>query len=415
MTSMTTSQQTDRSGTDEIPGPRGGQGVRLLVLGADADAQELRNQAQAAGFELAQRYSARVSHVAYGSGIDPEDTRYAKIRGAGLPLLPLQKCAEQLGLGADEAEAVADTHVEAESEAEAPVEAPVAVEAESEVDTDVEPEVDSETDLEVDPEIDDEPLDFPPLPTTSTTSTTSDDEPEVADADLEASEDPDELERFYDHEAESAFIPGFTVEEPAEPDVPLAAAVIGIDPWEGEQAQRTPAALDEPVEIAELAEPTETAEPTGTAESATIVEAAASVESAAPLAHLTTLDTGANANANPVTGTNLAPTSTPATDPTPASHILVSFLWALIPLATFGLLTPVTFGYAAYRLRSRGLALTALVYTLAVVGSFVLSAIHPHASTPADTTGALLTVCLAGTWIGGTLHALSLRTRVFVG
>jgi hypothetical protein len=359
MTSMTTSQQTDRSGADEIPGPRGGHSVRLLVLGADPDAQDLRAQAQAAGYELAQRYSARVSHVAYGTGIDPEDARYAKIRDSGLALLPLQKCAEQLGLRADAAEAVDAVDVDVDAETEPEAEAAVAVATEP----DIEPAPE--------PEPDDEPLAFPPLHTEPV------DEPETPE-ELEA------RERLYDHEVELAFVPGFT-EEPTDldldpdPDVPLAAAVLGADPWEGDEA--TP---EEPVsqasqetssETSHDASPEPTPEAPETPEQTTLPE---------PTAH-----------------------STP-------SHVLLSFLWALIPLATFGLLSPVTFGYAAYRLRSRGLALTAFVYTLAVVVSFVLSAIRPHAVTPADTTGALLTVCLAGTWIGGTLHALSLRTRVFV-
>src|ERR1700761_3419479 len=98
MTSVTSPQQTGRSGAD-IPGPRGGHGVRLLVLGSDSDAQKLRDQAVAAGYELAQRYSVRVSHVAYGSGIDPDDARYSRIREAGLPIVAIQACASELGLG----------------------------------------------------------------------------------------------------------------------------------------------------------------------------------------------------------------------------------------------------------------------------------------------------------------------------
>jgi hypothetical protein len=374
MTSMTTSQQTDRRGTDEIPGPRGGQGVRLLVLGADGDAQELRDQAKAAGYELAQRYSARVSHVAYGSGVDPEDARYVKIREAGLALLPLQKCAAELGLRADAAEAVETVEVESDAETETKVEVEELPEAEFSVETEPEAETGVETEIETD----DEPLDFPPL------HTDSDDESEELDEELNASEevapsedlstseDFDASEFLYDHEALNAFVPGFT-EEHAEPDVPLAAAVIGADPWEGELAAADTSETPDTPEIPE-------------------------------------------ASATPETPAGLETPDAPATR-TPDSglgRILLSVLWALIPLATFGLLTPVTFGYAAYRLRSRGLALTAFAYTLAVVLAFVLSAIRPHASTPADTTGALLTVCLAGTWIGGTLHALSLRTRVFV-
>jgi hypothetical protein len=356
MTSMTTSQQTDRSGADEIPGPRGGQGVRLLVLGADPDAQDLRAQAQAAGYELAQRYSARVSHVAYGSGIDPGDARYAKIRDAGLALLPLQKCAEQLGLRADAA--VVDAEVSAEAVPE------------------VEPEA----------EIDDEPLDFPPLHTASDEEAVeradTSQEPEELDEPEQPDdpEDPEASERLYDHEIENAFVPGFA-EEPADLEVPLAAVVLGADPWDAEQ--EAPA---EPVSSL----------------------AAASSGTEASLTSDPTSDADADTDSASASDSDSSPTSDSG-----AGRVLISLLWALIPLATFGLLTPVTFGYAAYRLRSRGLGLTAFVYTLAVVVSFVLSAIRPHASTPADTTGALLTVCLAGTWIGGTLHALSLRTRVF--
>jgi hypothetical protein len=374
MTSMTTSQQTDRSGADEIPGPRGGHGVRLLVLGADPDAQDLRAQAQAAGYELAQRYSARVSHVAYGSGIDPEDARYAKIRDSGLALLPLQKCAEQLGLGADvdEAEGVDAVDVEAvgpesESEPEADVRAVAATEpgAEPEPALEAEPE----------PEIDDEPLAFPPLHATSAA------EPETLE-ELEA------RERLYDHEVEFAFVPGFT-DEPADLGVPLAAAVLGADPWEGDQDQPAP---EEPAEPASQQ----------TSHDASPETSPEAPQDTAP---------------QDTTPQETAPHATTPQQPNPhpgLGRVVLSVLWALIPLATFGLLSPVTFGYAAYRLRSRGLALTALVYTLAVVVSFILSAIRPHSVTPADTTGALLTICLAGTWIGGTLHALSLRTRVFV-
>ena len=467
MTSMTTSQQTDRSGADEIPGPRGGQGVRLLVLGADPDAQDLRDQAQAAGYELAQRYSARVSHVAYGPGIDPEDARYAKIRDSGLALLPLQKCAEALGLRADEADtavdaadvadpvdvaevaeaayvavadvartadavdvaeatevadvvvadvastvdpadsvdvvdvaeataaagvAVADvastadaadvTAADAADLAEAvEVELGAAIEPEldpepervSEVETEVEAAVVAEPEVEAQAgsEIDDEPLAFPPLHTASgddpddkpDEQPTESTEPEAHEQSTDI-EDAEALERLYDHEVENAFVPGFAA-EPVDLDVPLAAAVLGADPWEGDSEQASP---EEPVH-----------QPTSDADS---------VPASAPRPEASDSDSG-------------------------FGRVLLSLLWALIPLATFGLLTPVTFGYAAYRLRSRGLALTALAYTIAVVVSFALSAMRPHSVSPADTTGALLTVCLAGTWIGGTLHALSLRTRVF--
>lgn len=60
------------------------------------------------------------------------------------------------------------------------------------------------------------------------------------------------------------------------------------------------------------------------------------------------------------------------------------------------------------------LAVAALGYTLAVMLSFALSAVRPPAATPGDASGTLLTFALAVTWIGGTVHGLSLRTKVFL-
>ena len=317
--------------------------MRLLVLGTYLDAQELRDRAQAAGYELAQRYSARVSHVAYGSGVDPADARYTTIRDAGLPLRPLQKCAEELGLW-DDAAAGAETAEPVVEPAEAvadPVADPVTGTA-----PEIEAEADAAAEIAAEIEADDAPLDFPPLRT-----------PDHDAADAAPDEAPEHL---YDQESAAEFVPGFAEDEPLE--IPLAAAVLGADPWLGERGDLT-AAQD------------------------------------APEPQLKQTGESDDVHAHPDGA---------------VGRVLLSVLWALIPLATFGLLSPVTFGYAAYRLRSRALALTALVYTLAVVLSFILSAIRPHAATPSDAAGALLTVCLAGTWIGGTLHALSLRTRVFV-
>jgi hypothetical protein len=346
MTSMTSPQHTDRGGTDEIPGPRGGQGVRLLVLGNDSDAQQLRDRAAAAGYELAQRYSARVSHVAYGTGVDPEDVRYAKIREAGLPLLPLQACASELGLRGGAARA-GKTKGKAGKAGERPAET-------------------AET-----------------AGTTETAAEAGTVEP-TAEAEAEAVEKVELLETV-------AAEPEIESEEPelageALAFLPLAAAVIGVDPWEGErQAPEYVLHETEPGTEPEADEKTETATD------------AAAEPAAAPVVWS-------------VAGTG---TGSVAANRSSLGRIVTSILWALIPFATFGLLSPITFGYAAYRLRSRGLALTTLVYTLAVMLAFVLSAVRPHASAPSDAAGALLTVCLAGTWIGGTLHAFSLRARVF--
>jgi hypothetical protein len=353
MTSVTSPQQTERRGTDEIPGPRGGQGVRLLVLGADPEAQTLRDQATAAGYELAQRYSARVSHVAYGTGIDPGDARYTKIRDAGLVLLPLQKCAQELGLNRADA-----TEADMEAEAEAVTGSGTMAELETEVEAEITAEITTEFAADAEYVADDAPLEIPPLhPVAEVT--------EAADVVEAIVEEPVEVDaEIADEVSATAFVPGFADEATG---VPLAAAVIGADPWiGGVEADVDAAASEIPY-------------------------------------------TDANPAAGPTTNAPAAPDH-----PTHAAgHVLFSILWALTPFATFGLLSPFTFGYAAYRLRSRALVLTAIGYTIAVVASFVLSAAQPHSATPSDTAGALLTLCLAGTWIGGTLHAVSIRTRVF--
>lgn len=394
MTSVTSPQQTDRRGTDEIPGQRGGQGVRLLVLGTDGSSQELRDRATAAGYELAQRYSARVSHVAYGTGIDPEDARYAKIRDAGLILLPLQKCAEALGLVAGEVTGAASAETEMESvgaaagtvdaaadvvdgavvedvvtrdvvtdaviepasvvEAVAVVESEVesAVEFEAQVDH-VEPEAVEELEALVDL-VDDEPLEIPPL------------------------HHVDEL------------VDDLAV-EPVEPaEIPLAAAVIGADPWLGESDAEDDEGDEAREEIPVI-----------------------SVTTGRPAIQARTEIRTETRTRRPGRDRNRDAAADAAEPRSGAGHVLFSLVWALIPFATFGLLTPVAFGYAAYRLRSRALALSSLLYTIAVVLSFVLSAARPHAAAPSNATGALLTVALAGTWIGGTLHGLSIRNRVF--
>ena len=367
MTSVTSPQQTDRRGTDEIPAPRSGQGVRLLVLGADPDAQTLRDQAVAAGFELAQRYSARVSHVAYGTGVDPGDARYTKIRDAGLVLLPLQKCAEQLGLGTEEtdaadATATATAHTTEAAEAvEAGTDAAVEAAIEAEFDGDVEDAAD-----------DGAPLEIPPLRPVGETIDVAEVE-ETADV-----EESTEIEDAVEGGSAIDFVPGFSDDSDDRSGLPLAAAVIGADPWIGGvgRAEHVTSSSEDVTEIPRV----EASEP------------AAAVGNAVG---------------------NVVDHSVADAVGHPARRLLLSIVWALIPFATFGLLAPLTFGYAAYRLRSRALVLAAMGYTIAVVASFVLSAARPHAATPSDAAGALLTLCLAGTWIGGTLHAVGIRTRVF--
>jgi hypothetical protein len=70
-------------------------------------------------------------------------------------------------------------------------------------------------------------------------------------------------------------------------------------------------------------------------------------------------------------------------------------------------------GYAAYRLRSRGLWVATAAYSLAVVAAFTLSAAAPLRTGSHAAIGELLTACLTASWLGGTLHSFLIRRRVF--
>jgi hypothetical protein len=454
MSSVTSPQQTGRGGADIIPGPRGMQDVRLLVLGTDADAQELKDLALAAGFELAQRYSARVSHVAYGAGIDPGDAKYNKIRDAGLVIVPIKACAAQLGLG-DKGRApdsiaagniaagnmdAADARDELDARAEADVRDGAdadadAVEAEAASVVAVEDTVSWEDEAsDGDAAGPGEPLEFPPLQQVGTVIEQGgrgqrgenggrggrgdglDGERDGLDGDLgdldgDLGDLHGDLDRDVDgdgelaRDVEDAYAPLQSLEpaqtpSPVAQDLPLGAAVIGADPWTGPDD-----IADDHARASDAADP---ADITGfipvirasdlEAADAPVTETAAPAEPAADPADAAAGTSGGAAAAPPRLS---------------ARYVLASLVWALVPFVSFGLLTPVVFGYAALRLRSRILALTTLGYTVAVVLSFALSAARPHAATPSDASGALLTLALAAAWIGGTVHAISLRVRVF--
>jgi hypothetical protein len=515
MTSVTSPQQTSRGGAD-IPAPRDGQVVRLLVLGADADAQELRDQASAAGFELAQRYSARVSHVAYGSGVNPDDTKYHRLREAGLALLPVQACASQLGLrdgetGAKDAAGVKGPRnrkaaaglaeraaggfvLEAAAEVElgmvvARIEmgagaAAGVVDAEAaavdvatgagEQLTDVEATADAEGfgdagDVEVVEVV--EVLDFPALDGDGFLEGSAaaglgprfdrfDDElgQSVGDAyapletlgELEprvgAADDAQDV-AVGDAALEDAAGVGAGDEEVAE--LPLAAAVIGIDPWTGDvgngderngdarsgvaaSAVRADMEADKGVVDGAVDEATEKAVDAGEKSAITATTTATTTATATTTTTMTTMTTTAPTDLEAADATDTeavaaaeyAAQSADAAAGAPADaaaaparvsagYVLLSLAWALVPFVTFGLLTPVVFGYAAFRLRSRMLGVVALGYTVAVVLSFTLSAARPYGTSPTGAAGAVLTLALASAWIGGTVHALSLRVKVF--
>jgi DNA uptake protein ComE-like DNA-binding protein len=76
-------------------------------------------------------------------------------------------------------------------------------------------------------------------------------------------------------------------------------------------------------------------------------------------------------------------------------------------LVSAGLLTPVSLGYAAARLRSTAVTVSAVLYTLAI--AFVMAA----GDSPPPAVDAFATVALLATWFGGTTQAFVLRRQVF--
>jgi hypothetical protein len=435
MTSVTSPQQTDERGTDEIPRPRGGQGVRLLVLGADADAQRLRDQALAAGYELAQRYSARVSHVAYGTGVDPDDAKYAKIRDAGLTLLPLRKCARELGLDGQPA---ADAGPDAAGVTAAGPEAEQAARG-AEVEVEVQADVGQGDEDEAENEAEDEgvPEDASEVPLAAAVlgadpwsggeaeaGAAGDDGAAAADEDTAAAAAADARDDASADESAGASVAAVadavdnaSADETADAkdDAPANASVAASADAKDAAAAGTviPVITISPTQKSLRPPVPKPSRSTRAAAAATSAARSAARFAARAVARLSARSAASKSapQSAPQSASESAPTSAaPRSD---VGHLLLSIVWTLVPFATFGLLTPVTFGYAAYRLRSRALVLAALGYTVAVVASFILSAAHPHSATPSDAAGALLTIALAGTWLGGTWHAVTIRTRVF--
>jgi Helix-hairpin-helix motif len=84
-----------------------------------------------------------------------------------------------------------------------------------------------------------------------------------------------------------------------------------------------------------------------------------------------------------------------------------SLLWALVPFVSLGLLTPITIGYAAFRIRSVAVALTAVPYTIGIVT--VMVGTDAYGDNPPAVIDALMTVSILAAWFAGTAQAFALR------
>ena len=98
----------------------------------------------------------------------------------------------------------------------------------------------------------------------------------------------------------------------------------------------------------------------------------------------------------------------PVSQPVPAQRMdrrtqVISWLWAVSPLVTVGLAAPVTFLWAAQRVRSRHYLVAAVVYAALVLLGLTL---------PNEDIGF---VFLTIAWLASTAHALAVRSSVFRG
>jgi hypothetical protein len=339
-----------------IPPQRAGQTLRLLILGGGTEADALRVRAAAVGIELAQRFSSRVTHVIVDADVPDDDSRLARARSAGLPVLCLADCSELLGLGqygdSTSAEAV-----------EAAVVGTAAAEAEVEASTDT--------------DASDAPDAPEPLLLVESVESTGPDDPAVL-ADL-----ADLTEQVADASTSLGAAPFFPP-PPLPPQVAVGyeTSDLGIlDPHPGlaaETVTETAAEPDAPPAVFVFAPDVITPDlPAATA---------AATPAIAPIAPATAASRSVQA---------------------------ASIAWALVPLVSLGLLTPVVIGYGAYRLRSRLLAAVTACYAFAVAAAFTVSAASPAGTRPHSAVGDLLTTSLAVAWLGGTAHAFALRHRVF--
>ena len=437
-----------------IPAQRSGQALRLLVLGTGTSADAVRELAAGAGAEIAQRLSSRVTHVVVDDSVGAEDPRVVRARAAGVPVVGVDEVAVLVGpegpagadeLGSDDAAAGDGGEALAPASAEAAAVSAAkgvgAEEAGGEVSAQLEVGspalVGSAADLvgleahgarpervevgvrEVSPL--ESALVFPPLP------------PEVirdgAAVDEEA-RSGDEAAAVA-QSAASAVVAGAGVlrsgaaesagEEDGEEEKGEGRAV--AQAWAGGSGSGGAGAGARAGTVNAAAVTGEAEAVAGTAAKSGVVgegrlqaqsdaEAEAADEAGAGETEIGAAGAGDARTGEAKVEADAQPTAEASMS---ASATAVSLTWAVVPLVSLGLLTPVSLGYAAYRLRSRKLAAATAWYTVAVSVAFAISATHPSASDARTSaaSGGVLTACLAASWVGGTIHSFVIRRRVF--
>jgi helix-hairpin-helix protein len=85
-----------------------------------------------------------------------------------------------------------------------------------------------------------------------------------------------------------------------------------------------------------------------------------------------------------------------------------SIAWALVPMCSAGIASPLVFIHAAVRLRRVWHWIAAATYLALATVTFAAAG-YPEGSTGAAVFGAGILLC----WLGGTAHAFAIRRRVF--
>ncbi|MER7207887.1 protein kinase [Streptosporangium sp. NPDC000239] len=99
--------------------------------------------------------------------------------------------------------------------------------------------------------------------------------------------------------------------------------------------------------------------------------------------------------------------------PPPRSNTGLSVVWALVPLFTCGMGTPLIMAHAARRLRSPLHALAAVLYALGIGVFIVAISVYDDTDLMPGWLDAVTTIGLFGSWLGGMGHALIIRGSVF--
>lgn len=99
--------------------------------------------------------------------------------------------------------------------------------------------------------------------------------------------------------------------------------------------------------------------------------------------------------------------------PDSGGQLVLSILWAMVPLLTCGIGTPFTMGHAAMRLKSAWLGLATALYAIGILSFWVVISAYEDTDSIPGALDALIAVGFFGSTLGGVVHSFLIRSRVF--